>query len=91
MWLTPPALSDYRPVALTLHNMKVFERVLESLRLLVKPSLDPLQFAYQHQLGVEDAVIHLPHWIFTQLDRPGSTDMIMFFDFSSTFNTTKLP
>ena len=51
-------LKDYRPVALICHVMKVLERlVLTHLRPQVKAVLDPLQFAYQPHLGVEDAVI----------------------------------
>lgn len=57
--LTSSDPKDYQSVALTLHVMKVLERlVLANLRLLVKDMLDPLQFAYQPQGGVGDS--HLP-------------------------------
>ncbi len=84
----PCGSKDYRPVALTSHIMKTLERlVLEQLRPLVKPHLDPLQFAYQPQLGVEDAIIFLLNRVYSHLDQPASTVRVMFFDFSSAFNT----
>ena len=58
--MTPSGLKDYRPVALTSHVMKVLERlVLAHLRPLVRSSLDPLQFAYQPHVGVDNALIYL--------------------------------
>uniref|UniRef100_A0A8C8DHE5 Reverse transcriptase domain-containing protein n=1 Tax=Oryzias sinensis TaxID=183150 RepID=A0A8C8DHE5_9TELE len=84
----PSGPSDYRPVALTSHAAKVLERILLShLRPLVKPSLDPLQFAYQPCLGVEDAVIYLLQSAHSHLDGGGGTVRVTFFDFSSAFNT----
>lgn len=54
----PAELNDYRPVALTSHIMKTFERLLlRLLRLKVKDTLEPLQFAYRNHIGVDDAVI----------------------------------
>uniref|UniRef100_A0A667Y6G0 B30.2/SPRY domain-containing protein n=1 Tax=Myripristis murdjan TaxID=586833 RepID=A0A667Y6G0_9TELE len=85
---TPSDLNDYRPVALTSHLMKVLERlVLAHLRPQVKERLDPLQFAYQPHLGVDDAVIYLLQRAHMHLDGGGSTVRITFFDFSSAFNT----
>ncbi|TWW55978.1 hypothetical protein D4764_09G0010280 [Takifugu flavidus] len=69
----PVAPSDYRPIALTSHIMK--ER------------LDPLQFAYQPKVGVDDAVIYLLQRAYFSLDRLNTTVRVMFFDFSSAFNT----
>ncbi|XP_078790727.1 uncharacterized protein LOC105356154 isoform X10 [Oryzias latipes] len=55
-----------------IHTAKVLERILLShLRSLVKPSLDPLQFAYQPRLGMEDAVIHLLQRAHSHLDGGG--------------------
>ncbi|XP_049911756.1 uncharacterized protein LOC126397200 [Epinephelus moara] len=86
----PSGLSDYRPVALTSHIMKTLERlVLEQLRPMVRPHLDPLQFAYQPRIGVEDALIYLLNRIYAHLDKPGSTVRVTFFDFSSAFNTIR--
>ncbi|KAL6473956.1 hypothetical protein MHYP_G00175170 [Metynnis hypsauchen] len=84
----PSRAKDYRPVALTSHVMKTMERlVLDQLRPIVQPFLDPLQFAYQPRLGVEDAVIYLLNRVYVHLDKPASTVRVMFFDFSSAFNT----
>ncbi|KAL6471887.1 hypothetical protein MHYP_G00205370 [Metynnis hypsauchen] len=70
------------------HVMKTMERlVLDQLRPIVQPFLDPLQFAYQPRLGVEDAVIYLLNRVYAHLDKPASTVRVMFFDFSSAFNT----
>ncbi|KAI3353947.1 hypothetical protein L3Q82_005146 [Scortum barcoo] len=49
--------------------------------------MDPLQLAYQPDIGVDDAVIYLLHTSLTHLEKAGSTVRIMFFDFSSAFNT----
>ncbi|KAI4885338.1 hypothetical protein NFI96_001847 [Prochilodus magdalenae] len=84
----PSDIKDYRPVALTSHIMKTMERlVLEQLQPMVQPLLDPLQFAYQPRLGVEDAIIYLLNRVYAHLDKPASTVRVMFFDFSSAFNT----
>ncbi|TWW71601.1 RNA-directed DNA polymerase from mobile element jockey [Takifugu flavidus] len=84
----PKELNSYRPVALTSHLMKTLERlILDHLRPLVSSFMDPLQFAYQPSIGVDDAVIYLLHTSLTHLEKAGSTVRIMFFDFSSAFNT----
>ncbi|KAI3369406.1 hypothetical protein L3Q82_007480 [Scortum barcoo] len=84
----PKELNSYRPVALTSHLMKTLERlVLAHLRPLVSSFMDPLQFTYQPDIGVDDAVIYLLHTSLTHLEKAGSTVRIMFFDFSSAFNT----
>ncbi|TWW55969.1 hypothetical protein D4764_09G0010190 [Takifugu flavidus] len=49
--------------------------------------MDPLQFAYQPSIGVDDAVIYLLHTSLTHLEKAGSTVRIMFLDFFSAFNT----
>ena len=87
----PAALGDCRPVALTSHIMKIMERlVLAHLRPLVCPSHDPLQFAYQPHVGVDDAIIYLLQKAYSSLDRPNTSVHIMFFDFCSAFNTIQL-
>ena len=59
----PKELNDYRPVTLTFHLMKTLKRVL--MRYLLKPqvrhALDPIQFAYQENMGVENANLYLLH------------------------------
>ncbi|KAI4873924.1 hypothetical protein NFI96_008574 [Prochilodus magdalenae] len=78
----PKDLNSYRPVALTSHLMKSLERlVLTHLRPLVRPSMDPLQFAYQPGVGVDDAVIYLRHRALSHLEKPGGTVGITSFDF----------
>lgn len=84
----PSELNDYRPVALTSHVMKTLERlVLQLMRPQVQSVRDPLQFAYQEKVGVEDAVLYLLHRALSYLDVEGSTVRVLFFDFSSAFNT----
>ena len=84
----PNSFSDYRLVALTSHIMKTLERfVLDQLKAMVRPHLDPLQFVYQPQTGVEDAITYLLNRVYAHLDKPGSTLRVIFFDFSSAFST----
>ena len=85
-------LNDYRQVALTSHIMKTFERLLVCrMRLQVAGDLDPLQFAYQKEIGVEDAILYMLHRAYAYLDVPASYVRIMFFDFSSAFSTIRAP
>ncbi|KAJ0033829.1 hypothetical protein NQD34_000936 [Periophthalmus magnuspinnatus] len=87
---TPQAkeLSSFRLVALTSHLMKTLEKlVLGHLHSTVSSAMDSLQFAYRPGIGVEDAVIYLLHRSLSHLENPGSTVRILFFDFSSAFNT----
>ena len=51
------------------------------------PALDPLQFTYRPGIGVEDAIIYLLHRSLSHLEQVGNTVRVMFFDFSSAFNT----
>ncbi|TWW59264.1 Catenin alpha-2 [Takifugu flavidus] len=76
------------PCHLTSHLMKTLERlILAHLRPLVSSFMDPLQFTYQPSIGVDNAIIYLLHTSLTHLEKTGSTVRIMFFDFSSAFNT----
>ncbi|KAM9834869.1 uncharacterized protein ACBT44_014576 [Syngnathus typhle] len=80
-------LNDYRPVALT-SVMKSLERlVLNHLKDVTGPLLDPLQFAYKANRSVHDAVNIGLHYILHHLDTPGTYARILFVDFSSAFNT----
>ncbi|XP_061612198.1 galactokinase isoform X1 [Phyllopteryx taeniolatus] len=81
-------LNDYRPVALTSVIMKSFERlVLDHLKSVTGPLLDPLQFAYQANRSAIDAVNMGLHFILEHLDSAGTYARILFVDFSSAFNT----
>ncbi|KAI4877848.1 hypothetical protein NFI96_007782 [Prochilodus magdalenae] len=84
----PKELNDYRPVALTSHVMKTMERLLlNHLRPQVHHAEDPLQFAYREKVGVEDAILYLLHRTHSHLDKGGGAVRVMFFNFSSVFNT----
>ncbi len=60
---------------------------LGHLRTLLTAFLDPLQFAYQPHIGVEDAIIFLTQKAISHLEKQGSTVRVMFFKFFSAFNT----
>lgn len=49
--------------------------------------MDPLQFAYQPNIGVDDALIYMMQRTYSHLDTLDATVKIMYFDFSSAFNT----
>ena len=76
----PSVLNDFRPVALTPHISKTMERpLLHILRPQVRHALDPLQFAYQEKVGVEDAIVYLMHRAHSYLDKGKGALRIMFF------------
>ena len=84
----PREPNHFRPVALTSHLMKTMERIaLSHLHGLVNSEMDPLQFAYGPGIGVDDTVIYLLHMSLSHLESTESTVRVMFFDFSSAFNT----
>uniref|UniRef100_A0AAQ6IJQ8 Reverse transcriptase domain-containing protein n=1 Tax=Anabas testudineus TaxID=64144 RepID=A0AAQ6IJQ8_ANATE len=85
---TITSLNDYRPVALTSVVMKSFERlVMNHLKDITDPLLDPLQFAYRKNRSADDAVNLGLHYILQHLDLSGTYVRILFVDFSSAFNT----
>lgn len=47
------------------------------------------QFAYRDNIEVEEAVLYLLHWGYTHLNIFGGYVRVMFFNFSSAFNTIK--
>ena len=61
--------------------------LLHVLRPQVRHARDPLQFAYQEKVGVDDAITYLLHRTHSHLDKGKSAVRIMFFDFSRAFNT----
>ncbi len=84
------ALKDLRPIALTSHVMKCFERtVLGHLKRQVCAFQDPLQFAYRAGVGVDDALQYLLHRVYSHLELSSASIRIMFFDFSNAFNTLR--
>ncbi len=88
----PKELNDFRSVALRSHVMKTMEQLLlHHLRSQVQHALDPLQFAYQEKVGVDNAILYLLHRSLSYLDRGSNAVRIMFFDFSSAFNTIQPP
>ena len=81
-------LNDFRPVALTSAMMKICERiVLNRLSSIVSGFVDPLQFAYQRNRSTDDALLYVLNSVFSHLDKPGNSIRLMFYDFSSAFNT----
>ena len=83
-------MNDLRPVALTSVPMKVAERLFKNhLSSTVKQMADPLQFAYQEKRNCSDAIVVMLAKIYSHLEnsRHGNSVRIMFFDFSSAFNT----
>ena len=87
----PAELDDDRPVALTSHIVKTLEQSLvRDMRLQVAEDLDPLPFACQKHIGMEDAILYMLHQAYAYQDVPGSYVRIVFFDFSSAFKTIRL-
>ena len=81
-------MNDLRPVVLTAVPMKVCERIfLNYLKPLVDPILDPLQFAYRSDRSCEDAILVLLDLLYSHLELNRNSARIIFFDFSSAFNT----
>ena len=77
---------------LTSHLMKTLERLfLSLLRPQVQHALDRLQFGYQPDVGVEDAILYILHQVHSHLDKGSGTVRILFLDFSSAFNTIQPP
>ncbi|KAL0172744.1 hypothetical protein M9458_033055 [Cirrhinus mrigala] len=85
---SPSCFNDYRPVALTPILMKCFERlVMQHIKSVLPPSLDPFQFAYRPNRSTDDAISTALHSALTHLDRKDSYVRMLFIDFSSAFNT----
>ncbi len=85
---SPSCFNDYRPVALTPILMKCFERlVMQHIKSVLPPSLDPFQFAYRSNRSTDDAIATALHPALTHLDKKDSYVRLLFIDFSSAFNT----
>ncbi|XP_033182475.1 uncharacterized protein LOC113168488 isoform X2 [Anabas testudineus] len=66
------------------------ELVMNHLKDITDPLLEPLQFAYRKNSSVDDAANLGLHYILQHLDLPGTYVRILFVDFSSAFNTITL-
>jgi gmma-aminobutyric acid receptor subunit gamma/cGMP-dependent protein kinase 2 len=87
---TPRVMNDLRPVALTSVLMKCLESfVKKCLCKQVEHLCDKLQFAYQQNRSVDDAVVTLVNSICCHLEKLKSYSRVLFVDFSSAFNTIK--
>ncbi|XP_078740066.1 interferon-induced very large GTPase 1-like [Lampetra fluviatilis] len=85
---SPSCHNDYRPVALTPILMKCFERlVLQHIKSVLPPALDPFQFAYRSNRSTDDAISATLHSALTHLETKYSYVRMLFIDFSSAFNT----
>ena len=81
-------MKDLRPAVLTSCVMKIFEKVvLPDLQAQVAAFMDPFQFAYQKKRSVDDATLYVLNNIYWHSDKPESPIRLMFYDFSSAFNT----
>ena len=83
-------MNDLRPIAVTSVPMKVCERlVLNDLKSKVALHLDPMQFAFQKDRNTEDVILTLLELLYAHLERTrfGNSARVLFFDFSSAFNT----
>ncbi len=67
--------------------MKNLEKILkDEVFTLVQGKLDPLQFAYQSNKGVDDAKPFILDKVCEHLEKPKSHIRLLFADFSSAFN-----
>ncbi len=68
--------------------MKCFERlVMQHIKSVLPPSLDPFQFAYRSNRSTDDAIATALHPALTHLDKTDTYVRLLFIDFSSAFNT----
>ncbi len=79
---SPSCFNDYRPVALTHILMKCFERlVMQHIKSVPPPSLDPFQFAYRSNHSTDDAIATALHPALTHLDKKDLYVRMLFIDF----------
>ena len=87
----PLELNDYRPVALTPILCKCLEKIVKMFLMQdLEAKLDPLQFAYQREKGVDDAILYILNSVHKHLDKPNTYARLFFIDFSSAFNTIQI-
>lgn len=61
-----------------MENSRSNLQVLCLLRPLVYSTLDPLQFNYKEQVGVEDTILYMLHCAYSHLDKPVGAVRIMY-------------
>ena len=84
----PVIPNDFRPIALTSHVMKSFEKIIKTMIMnRTVHLLDPLQFAYRPGRGVEDAVTTLLNLVVGHLENAKAHARVLYLDMSSAFNT----
>ncbi|XP_053083886.1 uncharacterized protein LOC128317198 [Pangasianodon hypophthalmus] len=84
----PSSFNDYHPIALTPIVMKCFEWiVMQHIKAIIPPSLDPFQFAYQANRSTDDAISTALHSALSHLETKDAYVRMLFLDFSSAFNT----
>uniref|UniRef100_A0A8K9WQU4 Reverse transcriptase domain-containing protein n=1 Tax=Oncorhynchus mykiss TaxID=8022 RepID=A0A8K9WQU4_ONCMY len=82
-------LNDYRPVALTSVATKCFERpAMAHINTTIPETLDLLQFAYRPNRSTDDTISIALHTALSHLDKRNTYVRMLFFDYSSAFNTT---
>lgn len=88
---TITSMNDLRPVALTSVAMKSCERfILQYIKRLTVNLMDDHQFAYRKGRNTDDALLFTLDTLYSHLEDSKSGKVsarIMFFDFSSAFNT----
>ena len=68
--------------------MKCFERLVKDhITSALPDTLDPLQFSYRHNRSTDDAIAITLHSVLTHLDKRNTHIKMLFFDYSSAFNT----
>lgn len=81
---SPSGFNDYCPVALTPIVMKCFEQiVMQHIKTILPPSLDPFQFAYRANQSTDDAISTALHLALSHLETKDSYVRMLFIDFSS--------
>lgn len=84
----PSSPKDYRPISLTSLVVKSFERIVKTHIInACQQALDPLQFAYRHDRGTDDAAVTLLDYLYMHLEGSKTHARVLFADFSSAFNT----
>jgi hypothetical protein len=72
--------------------MRCFERlVMAQINTIIPETLDPLQFAYRPNRSTDDAISIALHTALSHMDKRNTYVRMLFFDYSSAFNTIVPP